>query len=88
MVSQRVAGLADGRVILVEHLTVGEDQTNVINKLVSRFVSGRNQIQLFLDSGQIHGIFDDLFVGGKLFHIDRVEERPSIVHGLHLRDDG
>ena len=87
VVPQSVAGFADRRVVLVEHLAVGEDQADVVDELVAGFVHRRNGVELLLDGGQVHWSLDDLLVGRELLRVDRVEEGPSVIHGLHLGDD-
>ena len=58
MVSQRVPGLADRRVVLVEHFAIREDESNVVDKLVSGLVH--------LDCSEVHRCLDDLLVRWKL----------------------
>ena len=66
MVSQRVPGLADRRVVLVEHFAIREDESNVVDKLVSGLVHRRNLVQLLLDCSEVHRCLDDLLVRWKL----------------------
>ena len=85
-----MAGFAHRRIVLIEQLAVGKDQPNIVNKLVPILVPGartRTEIELLLDAGQIHRVFDDLFVGGELFGVDGVQEGPGVIHRLHFGDD-
>ncbi len=84
---QGVTGLSHGRVVLVEQLAVGENQADVVHKLVAGLVRSTrtgNVIEFLLDRGQVHWVLDDLLVRRKLFRVDWIEEGPGIVHGLHL----
>jgi len=76
VVSQDSTGLADGGVVLVEHLAVGEDEPDVVDELLARLVHRR--VQLLLDGGQVHRGLDDLLVRRELLRVDRVQERPGV----------
>ena len=71
-----VAGLADGRVVLVERDAVDEHEVEVGAKVVPRLVQA--VVQFFADGAQVHGRADDLFVGGELFRVDGQEEGPGL----------
>ncbi len=84
---QGVTGLSHGRVVLVEQLAVGENQTDVIHKLVAGLVRSTrtgNVIEFLLNRGQVHRVLDNLLVRRELLRVDWIEEGPGIVHGLHL----
>ena len=87
VVPKGVTCLPHGRVVLVEQLAVGEDQADVVDKLVAGLVGSTgtgNEIEFLLDRGQVHRVLDDLLVRRKLLRVDRIEKGPGVVHGLHL----
>ena len=45
-------------------------------------------VEFLFDGGDVHGVLDDLLVGGELFGVDGVDEGPGLVVPHQLGQQG
>lgn len=76
-VAHVVTCLAHRGIVLIERLAVVEDQPHVQGKLILALVLVR--LQLGAHCADVHGLLDELAVGGELLRVHRKQEWPSIL---------